>query len=167
MVMDDMAKYGIVAVPNPVFIWQLGRSFATNLGMDRVARNMPFRSYVNAGVTMASGSDYGVAHHNPWLGFYALLTRIDQTTGEALGTEETVGIEEALKSYTINGAYLSYDEGIRGSLEVGKLADLVVLDVPSIRALGENPELCLEMEDKILLTLVEGKIGFQKEGFPF
>ena len=167
MVLPDMVEYGIIASPNPVFIWQLGNSFAENLGPERVTRVQPFRSYIEAGVVVASGSDYGVAHHNPWLGLYALLTRKEQATDAVLGSEETVGIEDALRTYTINGAYLTYDEDIRGSLEVGKLADLVVLDLPSIRELAANPELCLEMEDRILLTLVEGKVGYLRDGFVF
>ena len=163
MVLPDMRAYGIVAAPNPVFIWQLGRSFAINLGPQRVQRTQPFRSYVTSGVVMASGSDYGVAHHDPWLGFYALLTRRDQATGEVLGAEETVGIADALRSYTINGAYLTYDDDIRGSLEVGKLADLVVLDLPSIRDLEVDSELCFGMRDRVLLTMVEGKIAYQRD----
>ena len=89
---------------------------------------------------MASGSDYGVAHHSPWLGLYALLTRIDQVTGEALGADETLGIEEALRSYTINGAYVTYDDDLRGSLEVGKLADpLATNNDPFGSQLGVDP----------------------------
>jgi predicted amidohydrolase YtcJ len=167
MVLPDMAKYKIIAVPNPVFLWQLGNSFAENLGQDRVTRVMPFRSYLKGGVIMASGSDYSVAHYDPWLGFYAMLTRKEQTSGAVLGPNETVGIEDALRSYTINGAYLTYDDKIRGSLEVGKLADLVVLDMPSIKQLETNPELCLTMKDRVLLTLVEGKVGYRREGFAF
>jgi predicted amidohydrolase YtcJ len=165
MVLPDMAKYKIIASPNPVFIWQLGNSFAENLGQERVTRVQPFRSYVKGGVVMASGSDYAVAHYDPWLGFYALLTRKEQSTGAVLGPQETVGIEDALRSFTINGAYLTYDDKVRGSLEVGKLADLVVLDLPSIKQLEANPELCLTMKDRVLLTLVEGKVGYRRDGF--
>lgn len=167
MVLPDMAKYKIIASPNPVFIWQLGNSFQENLGPERVTRVMPFRSYVKGGVIMASGSDYSVAHYDPWLGFYAMLTRKEQSTGAVLGPDETIGIEDALRTYTINGAYLTYDEKIRGTLEVGKLADLVVLDIPSIKQLETNPELCLTMKDRVLLTLVEGKVGYRRDGFAF
>ncbi len=167
MVLPDMAKYKIIASPNPVFIWQLGNSFSENLGPERVTRVMPFRSYVKGGVIMASGSDYSVAHYDPWLGFYAMLTRKEQSTGAVLGPDETIGIEDALRSYTINGAYLTYDDKIRGTLEVGKLADLVVLDIPGIQELEKNPQLCLTMKDRVMLTLVEGKVGYQREGFAF
>jgi predicted amidohydrolase YtcJ len=160
-----MARYKIAAVPNPVFLWQLGNSFVENLGPERVARVQPFRSYLKAGVRVAVGSDYSVAHYNPWFGFYAMLTRKEQTSGQVLGANETIGIDDALRMFTLNGAYLTYDDKIRGSLEVGKLADLVVLDIPGLRELEKNPELCLTMKDRVLLTLVEGRIAYRREGF--
>jgi predicted amidohydrolase YtcJ len=165
MVIADMARYKIAAVPNPVFLWQLGNSFVENLGPERVARVQPFRSYLKAGVRVAVGSDYSVAHYNPWFGFYAMLTRKEQTSGQVLGANETIGIDDALRMFTLNGAYLTYDDKIRGSLEVGKLADLVVLDIPGLRELEKNPELCLTMKDRVLLTLVEGRIAYRREGF--
>jgi len=163
-VLEDMARYGVVAATNPVFNWQLGYSFATNAGRERVARLQPFRSYMREGVIMASGSDYGVATHNPWMGFHALLTRKEQKTGQVFGPEETVGIEEALRSYTWNGAYLTYEEDFKGSLEVAKIADLVVLDLTDIRELERNPDLLFEMDERVLLTMVSGEVRFQKKG---
>ena len=166
-VLPDMVKYGIVAVPNPVFNWQQGFGFATNIGEARMARLQPFRTYMKSGVVMASGSDYGVTTHNPWMGIYALLTRRDQTTGRVFGADETVDVRDALKSYTINGAYLTYEEGFKGSLEVGKIADLVVLDLGDILDLQKNPELCFQMPDRVLTTMVEGQVRYQKKGFTF
>ena len=66
-----------------------------------------------------------------------------------------------MRTYTNNGAYLTYDEKVRGSLEAGKLADLVVLDIPDIRELQKNPELCFLMEQKVLLTMVGGVVRYQ------
>lgn len=163
----EMAQYGIVASSNPVFNWQEGAAFANNLGTDRMARTQPFRSYMKAGVVLTSGSDYGVTTHNPWMGLYALLTRRDQTSGKVYGPEETLGIADALRTYTINGAYLTYDEKARGSLEVGKSADLVILDIPDIRSLEKNPDLCHQMGDKVLLTMVGGQVRYQKRGFVY
>jgi predicted amidohydrolase YtcJ len=157
----EMAKYGIIASLNPVFNWQEGAAFASNLGAERFARTQPFRSYVKAGVRITSGSDYDVTSHNPWIGLYALLTRKSQSDGKVFGPEETLDLAEALRTYTTNGAYLTYDEKVRGSLEAGKLADLVVLDIPDIRELKKNPELCFLMEKKVLLTMVGGVVRYQ------
>jgi hypothetical protein len=161
-VLDDMARYRVIASVNPVFNWQQGYAFATNAGRERIARLQPFRSYLRGGVVMASGSDYGVATHNPWMGFYALLTRKDQKTGQVFGPEETVGIEDALRSYTWNGAYLTYEESFKGSLEAGKAADLVVLDLADIREIERSPEILLEMDRRVLLTLVGGEVRYQR-----
>src|SRR5215831_971570 len=166
-VLDDMKKYGIIAVPNPVFNWQQGTGFATNIGETRMARLQPMRTYMKSGVMTASGSDYGVTTHNPWMGFYALLTRKDQTSGKVYGADEVVDIKDALRTYTSNGAYLTYEENFKGTLETGKIADLVVLDIPSLDALQQNPELCFQIPDHIMLTMVEGQVRYQKKGFAF
>ncbi len=166
-VLPDMVKYGIIAVTNPVFNWQQGSGFEANVGPERMARLQPFRSYMHSGAIMASGSDYSVTTHNPWMGFYALLTRRDQTTGKVFGPNETVGIADALRSYTINGAYLTYEEGVKGSLEVGKVADLAVLDLNDISDLEKNPELCFQMPDRVLVTMVGGQVRYQKRGYAF
>lgn len=163
MTVFDMAEYGIIASVQPVFGWQLGQSFRDNLGTGRFARLNPIRSYRRAGVTVAAGSDYGVAHYNPWLGVYAMLTRNVQGTRYVSGPAERVGIEDALRAYTINGAYATFDDDIRGSLRVGKLADLAVLDIPSIRELDANPSLALRMDERVLWTLVEGRTGYRRQ----
>ena len=157
-VLDDMARYGIVASTNPVFNWQQGLSFAANSGPERMARLQPFRTYMRGGVIMASGSDYGVTTHNPWMGFYALLTRKDQKSGVVHGEDETVTIAEALRSYTWNGAFLTHDEEDRGSLEPGKLADLVVLDLSGLDVLEEDPELLFSMRERVVAAMVEGEV---------
>jgi len=166
-VLEDMAKYGIIASCNPVFQWQEGAAFAQNLGTERMARTQPFRSYIEAGVLLVSGSDFSVTSHDPWIGMYALMTRRDQVSGKVYGVDETIGIEDALRTYTINGAYLTYEEDSRGSLEAGKVADLVIVDLPGIQVLEDNPELCFEMKDRVLLTMSDGKVRYKKQGFEF
>jgi predicted amidohydrolase YtcJ len=163
-VLEDMARHGIIAAANPVFQWQEGIAFATNLGEERMARTQPFRSYMDGGVIMTSGSDFPVTSHDPWIGIYSLLTRRDQATGTVHGEDETVGIADALRSYTINGAFATYDEAWKGSIEVGKVADLIVVDLPDIGMLEADPELCFAMRDRVLLTLVDGEVRYSKPG---
>lgn len=160
-VLEEMADYGIIASVNPVFNWQEGAAFLTNLGAERFGRTKPFRSYVEAGVSLNAGSDYPVTSHDPWIGMYALMTRRSQADGQVYGPDETLGLEDALRAYTINGAYLTYDENTRGSLEVGKAADLAVLDLENIRVLEENPELLFSMRDRILLTMSGGEVRYR------
>jgi predicted amidohydrolase YtcJ len=161
-----MAEKGIIALLNPSFIYHQGRSFSRNLGPERMARLKPFRSYLNAGVRIAVGSDYGTSPYSPWIGLYAMMTRKDMF-GDAHNAEETIGLEDALRAMTINNAYLTYSDDWTGSLEPGKVADLVVLDLTDLRELERNPEQILGMKDRIMLTLVDGRPAFQREGFPF
>ncbi len=163
-VLEEMAEYGIIASVNPVFNWQEGSAFLTNLGPERFARTKPFRSYLEAGVSLNSGSDYPVTSHDPWIGLYSLLTRKSQADGQVYGPEETLGLEDALRTYTINGAYLTYEEESRGSLEVGKVADLVVLELENIRMLEEDPELLFGMRDRVFLTMSDGIVRYRADG---
>lgn len=163
-VLEEMAEYGIIASLNPVFNWQEGSAFLTNLGPERFARTKPFRSYLDAGVMINSGSDYPVTSHDPWVGMYALMTRKSQSDGQVYGPDETLGLEDALRTYTINGAYLTYEEDTRGSLEVGKVADLAVLALEDIRMLEEDPELLFDMKNRVLMTMSDGQVRFEKEG---
>ena len=162
----EMAEYDVIAAVNPSFIYHQGRSFSLNLGEERMGRLMPFRSYQDAGVRLAVGSDYGTSPYSPWIGLYALLTRKD-LWGGVHNDAETLELEEAIRAMTINNAYLMYMEDWNGSLEPGKVADLVVLDLDDFWALERDPELILEMDDRVLLTLVDGKPSFQRQGFGF
>jgi len=164
--LEKMAKNGIIAAVNPSFIWHQGRSFAKNLGRERMARLQPFRSYLKAGVKIAVGSDYGTSPYSPWIGMYALLTRKD-LWGDVHNANETIGLQDALRAMTINNAFLTYSNEWTGSLEPGKVADLVVLDLRDINELERNPERIWDMEKSVLLTLVDGRPAFQRDGFRF
>ena len=163
-VLEKMADYGIIAAVNPSFIYHQGRSFSANLSPERMARLKPMRSYLDAGVRIAVGSDYGTSPYSPWIGLYAMLTRSD-LWGDQHGVEQTITLEEALRGMTIDNAYLTYSDDWTGSLEPGKVADMVVLDLQDFRELERNPDRLLEMGDRVLLTLVDGNPAFQREGF--
>jgi len=161
-VIRDMADYGIIASINPGDVYVEGDSFLQNVGAERMARLLPFKTYLDNGVIMASGSDYMVAPWDPWIGIYAMLTRKLQVSGQVMGPDQIIPLQDALKTYTINGAYLTYDDDVRGSLEPGKLADLVVIDADLLNAPDEE---LLTMGDRVVLTVVGGKVEFARDGF--
>lgn len=161
-VLLEMAEYGVIAAINPANLYFEGDSFVRNIGRERMARHTPYRSFLDAGVIMASGSDYPNNSPDPWYGIYHMVTRRHQISREVFGPEQRIPLVEALRTFTINGAYLTYDEKIRGSLEPGKLADLVILDADLLNA--EEDDL-LQMSSKVLATLVGGEVKYQKEGF--
>jgi predicted amidohydrolase YtcJ len=161
-VVREMAEYGVVAAINPANLYFEGDSFVRNIGPERMARHTPYRTLLEAGVVMASGSDYPNNSPDPWFGIYHMRTRRNQISGEVYGPDQRISLIDALKTFTINGAYLTYDENVRGSIEQGKLADLVILDT---NLLDATDEALLTMSDNVLVTMVGGKIVYQKSGF--
>ncbi len=161
-VIEDMARYRVIAAINPAHIYFEGDSFVRNIGAERMARHTPFRTFLEAGIRMASGSDYPNNSPDPWIGMYTMRTRRHQISGEVYGPEQCISLLEALKTFTINGAYLTYDDDVRGSLEAGKLADLVILDTDLLTASDEE---LLEMASRVLITMVGGRIMYQQPGF--
>ncbi|HEY7527105.1 MAG TPA: amidohydrolase [Candidatus Limnocylindria bacterium] len=110
------------------------------LGPARARWQFAFRSMLDAGARLAAGSDWPVTTPNPLLEMEVALTRTDveQRGGEALFPEERLRLDEALAAFTIGSAYVNHVEGETGSIEVGKQADLVILD-RDIRAADAGP----------------------------
>jgi predicted amidohydrolase YtcJ len=130
-------KIGVLADVQPAWLYYdgpaLGKVFPTKPGPMRYF--IPLKSYLNAGVIVAGGSDHMIgfdkdAAINPYNPFHGIWTAVTRKTrfNEVVGPEERVSREEALRMYTGSAAYLQFAEKERGSIEAGKLADLVVLD---------------------------------------
>lgn len=157
-VIADMAAYGVIAAINPANLYFEGESFLRNLGPERMARHTPYRTYLEAGIRMASGSDYPNNSPDPWIGIYQMMTRRFQISGEVHGPDQTIPFLEALKTFTLNGAYLTYDDDRRGALRPGMYADLAVVDADLEAA---SPEEMLGMGSRVLLTLVGGGVVYR------
>ena len=140
-------QIGITQQPN--FTWTLEGRYAAYLGEDELRSNNPLRSPMSHGVFVALSSD--ILPLGPMVGIRAAVTR-KGLSGKVYGKDETLSIQEALTGYTRLGAWLTFEEKLKGSLEPGKLADFVVL--------GENP-LMLDpdklMDVPIMQTWLGGK----------
>jgi predicted amidohydrolase YtcJ len=104
------------------------------------------------GIIASANSDYGGGpwHGDPIRGIYAMMTRKTED-GETVGEEQAVGLLDAIRCYTVNGAYAGFDEDKLGSVEAGKLADLVVLSGNIMETpVEEIPEL------RVIQTIVDG-----------
>ncbi|WP_085523165.1 amidohydrolase [Tuberibacillus sp. Marseille-P3662] len=146
----------IVPVPNPAFIQEFGDGYLEDYG-DRVNWMFPVRSFLDAGMTPAMGSDSPITTCDPLVGIQAAVTRLSKT-GREIGTKQKISIHEAIRLYTINGAYASFEEKIKGSLEKGKAADLVVLDGPILDTSKD------QIQDMAVdMTVINGEIVYQKE----
>ena len=113
------------------FMWWIGDNYAANLGRPRVFRLKPFRTYTQKGMIWAGGSDYGVTPFPARYGLWSTVARktLNGTYGETpFGTDQSVDVRTALRSYTIWAAHQLFLETRIGSIEIGKDADLAVWD---------------------------------------
>lgn len=135
--------------------------FASYHGAEEATHLFPARQFIDAGIVVAAGSDYSKMPPNPWEGLYFFTTRDTKKWG-VIGPEHRVTRAEALRMYTANCAYLSFEEHLKGTLEAGKLADFLILS-------GDY----LTVSDKELLSLrplntfVGGQMVYRDARSPF
>lgn len=153
---ERMKKLEMVPIPNPPFPYEFGEIYVQHYGY-RVNHMYPVRDFIDRGIVAAGGSDAPVTEYNPLLGIHVAVNRKSQS-GMELGANQSIRVMEAIKLYTWNGAYASFEEEIKGSIEVGKLADLVILN-DSILSVDPN-----QIKDlKVETTIIDGEIIYQEE----
>ncbi|MDF1524573.1 MAG: amidohydrolase family protein, partial [Trueperaceae bacterium] len=137
--LERIVRLGVVPVPQQRFVGELGDGFLRVLGRERVRSGLyRQRSFVERGVRVPGSSDRYVVRGAPLLGIHdAVNQRTDAC--EPFVPEEALTVEQALRAFTLDAAYASFDEHRKGSITPGKLADLVVL--------GANP---LEVAPSVL-----------------
>jgi predicted amidohydrolase YtcJ len=130
------------------------------LGPDRIAGAYAWRRFLDLGVPLANGSDFPVEEPNPLLGFYAAVTRADRN-GQPPGgwvPGQKLTRDEALHSWTLGGAYAAFEEGEKGSIEPGKLADFVLLDRDIMTVPAQQIP-----ETKVQMTVLGGKVVYERK----
>ncbi|KAB2852790.1 MAG: amidohydrolase [Ignavibacterium sp.] len=159
---DDIKRFaelGVIASVQPYHCIDDGVWAEKRIGPERLKYTYPFKSFLDAGVKLCFGTDWYVAPLNPLLGIYAAVTRrtLDGKNPDGWIPEQKITVEDAIKCYTLNSAYASFEEKIKGSIETGKLADLVVLsdDILSI-----DPVKIKDTE--VIMTIFDGKIIYKK-----
>ena len=121
-----IARDGVLAVSQPIFVTEYGDGFLRHLGPERCQLTYPFRSLLDAGVGLSFSSDAPVAAHEPLRGIQAAVT--ERTgSGQPYAPAEAIDPHTALRLATLAGAHAAFEEGAKGSVEVGKLADFAVL----------------------------------------
>ena len=124
------AQLGVIASMQPYHAIDDGRWAEPLIGATRAETSYAFRSLLDSGGRLAFGSDWYVAPATPLEGIYAAATRrtLDGKNPDGWVPSQKISPAEALRAYTADAAYASFDEGVKGTLEAGKLADFVVLD---------------------------------------
>lgn len=153
------AQSGIIASVQPYHAIDDGRWAESRIGYERCRTSYAFRTFLDNKVTMIFGSDWTVAPLNPLTGIYAAVTRrtLDGKNPDGWFPEQKISVEEAVRAYTVTGAYAGFEENILGSITPGKLADLVVLsdDIFTI-----NPEKI--PDTKVMYTIFNGKVVYKR-----
>lgn len=156
-----ISDLGIIPIPNPAFFHEFGDGYIENYGEERVESMYPARSFIDNGIQAAAGSDAPITEHDPLLGIHAAVNR-KSDSGAAVGPGQRITISEAIRLFTINGARASFEEDRKGSIEPGKLADLVILDTPLLSTEEEKIK-----DLRVDLTMVGGEVVYRRDGVDF
>jgi predicted amidohydrolase YtcJ len=155
-ILDRMVRLGVVAVPQPSFIYYLGDSYLANFTPAQLALSYPGRAWFDRGIVAAGSSDVPVVSCDPFVNLRSAVTRLTQD-GQRMGAEQGITVDEAIRMFTLNGAYASFEEDLKGSITEGTLADLVVLDRDPR---GVPPEDLHTLRAE--LTVLDGEIVFER-----
>jgi predicted amidohydrolase YtcJ len=154
------AQLHVIASVQPYHAIDDGRWADQRIGPERVRTTYAFRSLLDAKVVLAFGSDWFVAPISPLMGIYAATTRrtLDGKHPDGWVPEERISVPEAVHAYTMGSAYAAMEESIKGSLEPGKLADLVVLSDDIFHI---NP---VQIENtNVDVTIFDGQVIFERQ----
>ncbi|UCF81490.1 MAG: amidohydrolase [Acidobacteriota bacterium] len=151
------ARLGLLVSMQPVHATSHMPWAVERLGEARLAGAYAWRKFLDAGCTLAAGSDFPAEPPNPFFGLYAAITRQDREGNPPGGwrPEERLTREEAFRAFTRAAAYAAFEEDLKGALREGMFADLIVVD----RDVMEVPPLALR-EARVLLTMTGGKVRF-------
>ena len=160
---EDFERFGklnVIASVQPYHAIDDGRWAEKKIGRERCRYTYAYRSLLENGALLACGSDWTVAPLNPLTGIYAAVSRrtLDGKNPNGWFPGEKIALEEAIKGYTWNPAFAEFAEQVKGSLEEGKLADVVILD----QNLFEIPPEKI-LDTKVIMTVLDGEIAYKNE----
>jgi hypothetical protein len=158
----DFARYaelGVIASVQPYHAIDDGKWAEKRIGAERAKTTYPFRSFLDHRVRVAFGTDWPVAPLDPMQTIYAAVTRatLDGKRPGGWVPEQRVSVEEAIEACTMGAAYAEFEEGNKGSISVGKLADLVMLSGDPFRVAPESIATL-----RVAMTMVGGKVVYER-----
>jgi predicted amidohydrolase YtcJ len=161
---ERAAGLKILADMQPAWFYKDADALLGILGEERMATFHPYRSLIGAGVRVCAGSDHmailddseSINPYNPWLAIWSMVSRRTER-GTVIAPQEAISRKDALRCYTINNAWASLEENVKGSIEAGKYADMVIIDRDYLK--------CPEDEIKdiqVEMTMLGGKVVFER-----
>ncbi len=159
---DDIARFeiqNVIASMQPYHAIDDGRWAEDVIGKERAKTTYAFKALIESGAHVAFGSDWYVAPANPLYGIYAAVTRrtLDDANPDGWVPEQKITVEQALRAYTYEGAFASFEEDRKGMLKVGMLADMALIDRDLTTIAPETIR-----DANILTTIVGGRVVFTR-----
>jgi predicted amidohydrolase YtcJ len=157
---DDLPRFsglGVIASVRGIFATSDGPWVETRLGVERTReRGYQYRSLFESGAVVINGTDPPVEDINPIANFYRSVTRV-MDNGVVFYPEQRMTREQALASYTVNPAYAGFEEDLKGTISVGKLADITVLsrDIMTV----PDDEI---LDTEVVYTIIDGVVRYSK-----
>jgi predicted amidohydrolase YtcJ len=152
----QLAKLQVMVVTQPAFIYYGGERYLDTVPPQQLEHLYPIGTLISSGLTVAASSDCPVVPPNPLIGIYAATSRTAET-GQKLSPEQAISPLQSLWIYTSGGSYVSHEEGIKGTITPGKLADIIVLSGdPTQTQVSEIKQIQVE------ITIIDGRIVWQK-----
>lgn len=124
--LQTMKELNMIAASSIGFIYHLGDSYIRNLGPERMKRVYPHKTFKEYGIVAPGNSDLPVTHGNPWIGIYAAVTR-KTVSGQVADNVQNISVYDAIKAYTVDAAYSSFEEDTLGSIKENAHADFMVV----------------------------------------
>ena len=141
---------------NCVALYELGDSYLRNFTPEQLACSYPCRIWFDRGIIAVGSSDVPVVDCDVLVNLRSAVTRLT-ASGQRMGPNQGVTIDEALRMFTINGAFASFEENLKGTITPGKLADLVILSAdPRAIPAEDLPSLSIDM------TVIDGQVAYER-----
>jgi predicted amidohydrolase YtcJ len=156
-ILGRIRDLGVVPIPGTSFLRHFRDAYITNLGEWRIGQAYGMRSFARFGITAAASSDAPVVPVNALAGLQTMVTRRD-ILGRSCNPEEAVPLEDALRAYTVNGAYASFEEERKGMLRPGMLGDVTVF-ATDLFAVDPDDLATLDID----YTIVEGNVAYERK----
>ncbi len=159
--LERIAALGVIVGAQPSFVWKLGDAWLDIWGHDDLKGVMPLRRFRELGIPVMGGTDFPGTPVSPLLGLRSALARRTRN-GEVLDADQAVTLDQAIRFQTTAAAYGGFEEHLKGSLELGKLADLIVLSEDPYAVAPEQLD-----QVRVDLTMVGGQVVYTRDGAGF
>ena len=155
-----IGRLGVIPIPGTSFLYHFRDAYISNLGEDRIRYAYGMATFGNHGIPAAASSDAPVVPTSATAGLQTMMTRRD-ARGRDVWPEERVSLDDALAAYTVNGAYASFEEHLKGRLRPGMVGDVTVFET-NLR----DVEPASIGQVQVDLTILDGQVAFDRSAAP-